>query len=1411
MAALTGRPPPILQGGEDGLTSEAGINKRQQLPRLVAPTPVHAAVPSFVQAGMDLTTPTPSHQAIEEEEAAAAAAGSSSTPGPASSLRARTDVDAILPIQGEAEDAQAAVDKLDRMQKALQSKRMWLRSTGAEGMAKVATAGGKKAYGKQIKKPTTKEEDAESIMSLPRYGEVKLGISSLPGYPIMAAQKAKRFLSKSHTQQDISRGKEQSALNGTGEESSTPWSSLPLRKPRAPQKLQRESSPAPVAKHVAADQETSTSPAPVMTNSNTAQHKPELTSVKENVRELPTPKLFETTSETTTLDPEPNKAVKRLQRPRLIIQSPSENGLPALTEGESVQHAHSICPSPKPVSTCSSSEEAGMCDDKAQAAAEACQDHIANPSLLSPGEVTYDSPTSSASSSSEDEDDDYSSDSEASLTPTTPQEELMLNLEHGEELTKKQKKRLLRKIRKSASGEDVEQDRRKLPVPRARRMAKRQGSLSTKMQSGLHYASSQSRNRRAMERYSPHPSRPNSAAPLAVPLHGRADSGNNLADMFASSRQTLPSSTGEGSRSSTPVLLSDLRGSALDSRRSSISEKEKPMGLTQLADGNFCLSPIVDDNFDREDRWGELAKSFRRQGTSPSINSSTTGNISFRKRYFSLRRKRQDTADLVEEGDSGTNTPKADPEKELDSMLRNLVAEQSPEQLEEQYEYDVLYENQRGLMFFGIPKFSAKTLFQWDPASWTNAHHENSAYNVVNAQLPNPYWEWVHPEWMIDMTGDVDESGWQYSYNFGQFTVPIFARPGTQIPRAGVKGNAVMNERMAKKTEKRDEKDNTRTDEGFEALKRTARSRNAKWTGIPDQNKYVRRRRWIRLRRRKALPHATIVTNTPRAGTPQAMGKASGDWTHLVQDEEKKREREQQRLTAKPAEQSSSSSSSSSDADSLSNLESDEADSDYTSQGAPSSAFLPRRTPGDLDTGGVDNRTAKEQEKLRRHAKEFTGTIRELKTLLPSILDRRHSIRPSNRQRLETELWMSEVDARNPFISWNLVKKRLDDDDLAFASASLRARERRYAQKLLERRGSVASAEAPSYDLTKDAVVEINYRRVMRVMRACKVDRHKVQLWKIWLGVEPATSITEVARDEDLANAGLAVGSTDNLGQEKRDAVRQARNRWRKSFSHPDVMDVWDLLERRLDRLLLTFEYQGSRASLLRLLLTLHATSHWQHRFQPTNTTVETDTNQTVDVNVPSSISPQAGSKHLWNLAAGQGSVQFPDEWRGVGLPRLEFWSDLEKCATTLLENGRNNASPSQDHPSQLNIGRGSPAPSIVRSSTPQMGSLASGPSVRRLTTPHPPSPLQIPRPTKASSTHRNDSVDRHSDQSFLAELLQLPAHSRQEMLVKTAEHTRSSLPQPHSSSVVGQLTRSVEEDEEEDLDQDQSMIVKDD
>lgn len=81
-------------------------------------------------------------------------------------------------------------------------------------------------------------------------------------------------------------------------------------------------------------------------------------------------------------------------------------------------------------------------------------------------------------------------------------------------------------------------------------------------------------------------------------------------------------------------------------------------------------------------------------------------------------------------------------------------------------ELDVLYENQRGWFFFGIPFYSNRSLLQFDPPAWVNRDFKDSPVDVTNAQVPDPSWEWEWRSWYVDMSGDVDEEGWQYSFSF---------------------------------------------------------------------------------------------------------------------------------------------------------------------------------------------------------------------------------------------------------------------------------------------------------------------------------------------------------------------------------------------------------------------------------------------------------------------------------------------------------------------------------------------------------------------------------------------------------------------------------------------------------------------
>ncbi|KAA6413676.1 MAG: hypothetical protein FRX48_02037 [Lasallia pustulata] len=85
---------------------------------------------------------------------------------------------------------------------------------------------------------------------------------------------------------------------------------------------------------------------------------------------------------------------------------------------------------------------------------------------------------------------------------------------------------------------------------------------------------------------------------------------------------------------------------------------------------------------------------------------------------------------------------------------------------QQEYEVDILYENQRGWFFYGIPLYSSKSLLNFDPSGWQTANFKDSPVNIRDFQLPDPSWQWAWKSWYVDMSHDVDEEGWQYSFSF---------------------------------------------------------------------------------------------------------------------------------------------------------------------------------------------------------------------------------------------------------------------------------------------------------------------------------------------------------------------------------------------------------------------------------------------------------------------------------------------------------------------------------------------------------------------------------------------------------------------------------------------------------------------
>jgi len=86
-----------------------------------------------------------------------------------------------------------------------------------------------------------------------------------------------------------------------------------------------------------------------------------------------------------------------------------------------------------------------------------------------------------------------------------------------------------------------------------------------------------------------------------------------------------------------------------------------------------------------------------------------------------------------------------------------------------QAEVDVLYENQRGFFLCGIPLFSSKSLLNLDPSPWQTRDFKYSPVSILDKQTPDPSWEWAWKTWYVDMTTDVDDQGWMYSFSFNKY------------------------------------------------------------------------------------------------------------------------------------------------------------------------------------------------------------------------------------------------------------------------------------------------------------------------------------------------------------------------------------------------------------------------------------------------------------------------------------------------------------------------------------------------------------------------------------------------------------------------------------------------------------------
>lgn len=145
------------------------------------------------------------------------------------------------------------------------------------------------------------------------------------------------------------------------------------------------------------------------------------------------------------------------------------------------------------------------------------------------------------------------------------------------------------------------------------------------------------------------------------------------------------------------------------------------------------------------------------EADSPRASTSSIGGPSGRSTQQDSHIDAPGSVSLPDQGNSNNNGQSTNAEQQTN----NRSDDSKP-----LTELDVLYENQRGWFFFGLPLYSHNSLLQFDPAAWMTQDRNDSPVNITNAQLPDPSWEWAWPTWYVDMSGDVDEQGWQYSFSF---------------------------------------------------------------------------------------------------------------------------------------------------------------------------------------------------------------------------------------------------------------------------------------------------------------------------------------------------------------------------------------------------------------------------------------------------------------------------------------------------------------------------------------------------------------------------------------------------------------------------------------------------------------------
>ncbi|KAI3620221.1 hypothetical protein CBS9595_002188 [Malassezia furfur] len=669
-------------------------------------------------------------------------------------------------------------------------------------------------------------------------------------------------------------------------------------------------------------------------------------------------------------------------------------------------------------------------------------------------------------------------------------------------------------------------------------------SLRQSVAHGLKYASKMQRTQRAMERYT-------------------------------------PASQGESSETEERLLPPDAVPESL------VPSRQSSPGVSDAPSGSMCAPET------------KLPHVWRRR----------------QRRAWNNAPSAMDMAQLEEEENCGRMCPDVTRVQDTKPMVQGDTskAQLFPKGYKTELVYDMLHENQRGIVWFGVAKqFSSQMLLFWDPSPWTDASGANTALDTSTMQLPDPTWEWVHPSWLVDMTCDTDEEGWQYS---GSFTgLQMWKRP---IHFSNSRGLNQWLHKLYLFAQRREEKSNERREQreahaprGLSAMMRSARLRTLRWHGRPTMWTFVRRRRWVRLRRR-------LVPITDSNGRSSEHIPAQIELIPLSDTESLDAADEEERPDNDVRTET----------DAQTNTEGRECALDAKDPVAP---------PVHIDTD--DERAVQEL----RHMHQVYKTKHILHMLAPFFLLSSQQVQEILRNTDEVPVYKSEawrhqvamimdqeLRVQNPFITYPAVCKWLEREDLAELTAPLHAHEANYRNLCNARVSSscilpgapqrdeafdtllpprvdpaVALCATGEPSLVREAVVERNFTMAIDTMKLCRVDRLKLDLWLVWLGVRSTRDLV-AGGEREMGGPIAAIQHEWNRRAQRVHAYVQAPSvfsgaveRCLRARIHehtvrtPHLLDVWDVLVAHLHEIVAMLDHERSRRTFLHLAHKLQSTDY---------------------------------------------------------------------------------------------------------------------------------------------------------------------------------------------------------------------------